>query len=504
MYNFCVSPYNNKSTKNLTVKINSKKKNQNKFREYVMEHNQVMHDLINSEVFNLKSDKDKISKLLLLSKYHELYKNDVIPKDILRKMGTLYDEYLELKSKDLSPDLDVNFYSNLFENNLPLIIFRTLDLANIPLSSEKELLVNCFGFNPRKFEEQRKNLAVKMLDLYSPISDILGFKNILSSIKDTGVEVLYPDNYKNIKRYIDNNNARLVEIKQNFESKLLQEIIYPINDVIKFSTFEDGSIIKGRVKSPGSVVLKMINYDLPPSKMLELHDLVAFTLLTDSEENARGLWDLIKHEYQIQDNTDFCEDFISSPRGRTGYQALHVDVFFEGFRIEIQIKTPEMYLASEKGKWSHAIYKNPDMKPAFLKLNEFFSLLENSAVFKSDVHSVDTRVKRFIVYYEYTRNKKLNHVEIRLDKDSTVFDLVMLSKLDRDPFKVKVYSKNTGIELSYNQLIREGTTYVLKVDSKPFTYTKKELKKKLYDLRANCVSGEANFYLSNLIKKMSK
>lgn len=496
-----MSPYNKNSNQISNVKVNLKKKNQNKFKQYVMEHNQVMHDLINSKVFNFKSDKDKISKLLLLSKYHEIYREDTIPKEILRKLGPLYDEYLELKSKDLSPDIDAKFYLNLFENNLPLIIFRTLDLANIPLKSDKELLVNCFNFNPRKFEEERRNLALKMLDLYSPISDIFGFKNILSSIKDTSVDVLYPDKYSKIKRYLDKNNSRLIQIKQDFENRMLNETIYPLNDLINFSTFEDGSIFRGRIKSPGSIVLKMINEDLPPSKILELHDLVAFTILTDTVENARSLWELIKHDFHIQDDSEFCEDFISSPRGRTGYQALHVDVFFEGVRVEVQIKTPEMYLASERGEWAHAIYKNPDMKQAFLKLSEFFSLLENTAVLKSNVHSVDTRGKRFIAYYEHKKNKRLNHVEIRLDKDSTVFDLVMLSKLDRDPFKVTVHSKNTGLELSYNQLIREGTTYVLKVNSNPFTFNKKELKKKLYDLRACCVSGEANFYLSNLIKK---
>jgi hypothetical protein len=496
-----VSPYKKNPSNKHIVKVNSKRGNQLKFREYVLEHNQIMYDLINSRVFNLKSDKDKISKLLLLSKYHEIYKEDTIPKEILRKLGPLYDEYLELKSKDLSSEIDAKFYSNLFENNLPLIIFRTLDLANLPLKSDKELLVNCFNFNSRKFEEERKNLALKMLDLYSPISDIFGFKKILESIKDTAVDVLYPENYNQIKKFLYKNKMRLFQIKQDFQKKILKETIHPLNDLIKFSTFEDGSIIKGRVKAPGSIVLKMINEDLPPSKMLELHDLVAFTVLTDTEENARSLWELIKHDFQIQDDSDFCEDFISSPRGRTGYQALHVDVFFEGIRIEVQIKTPEMYLASERGEWAHAIYKNPSMKQSLLKLSEFFSVLENSSVLKNNVHSIDTRGKRFLAYYEYTKNKKINNVEIRLDKDSTVFDLVMLSKINKDPFKVKVYSKNTGVEVLYNQLVREGSTYVLKTVPEPINFNKKELKKKLYDLRACCVSGEANFYLTNLIKK---
>jgi ppGpp synthetase/RelA/SpoT-type nucleotidyltranferase len=459
-------------------------------RNFISEHNLEMYNIISSKVFQ-KTNRDEVSKLILLSRYHESFKGETIPREVMRELGSLYPYYNEVKSKDFEPDIDKDFYSDLFKTNLPLLIFRTIDLSKIPLRSDKDLLVNCFGFNPKNFEEERKNLARKMLDLYSPVSDIFGFKNVLESIKNTSVEVLHPENYLQVKNILFRKNERLEEIKKSFENILLNTI-NEFKEIIPFSVFEDGSRLKGRIKSPGSIVLKMIDKDLPTSKVLDLHDLVAFTVLVENQKDAIELWELLKSQF----NTSLCEDYISSPRTRTGYQALHVDIFYDEIRVEVQIKTPEMYLRSEKGDWSHAIYKNKSMKDVFLKLQELFTTLENSSTLRSEAYLINIRGERISAHYSFNSE---NH-NIRLDKDSNVFDLIMLSKISKNPFKVKVYSKNTGVEFPYTHIIREGSSYVLEISKEQKQFTKKDL----YDLRACCFNGESHVYLSNLIKKTSK
>ncbi len=466
---------------------NSKRKNNNFQKQFLDNYNNDMYNLVNSNVFNI-SGRNDISKLILLSKYHETYKDEILPREILRELNPLYDKYLELKSKDLEKNIDKKYYANLFKNNIPLLIFRTIALSKIPLNSDKELLVNCFGLSSKNFEEERKNLAERMLELYSPVSDIFGFKNVLESIKNTSVEALYPENYGKVNNFLLKKKKRLDYLKNNFET-FLQDQIDSVKELIHFSVFEDGSKVKGRIKSPGSIVLKMIDLDKPASKMFELHDLIAFTVLVENIEDARSFWGLLKYEF----NSEMCEDFISSPRSWTGYQALHVDVYFGEVRVEVQVKTPQMYLRSEKGDWSHAVYKNKSMREEFLKLQEFFSLLENSSMFKNDFHLINTRGSRITAHYVFDSGSK----EVRLDKNSNVFDLIISSKVNRNPFKVKAFSKNTGVEMSYTQIVRDGGGYVLKQSNNSNELTKKEL----YDLRACCVSGDAKVYLTNLIKK---
>ena len=55
-------------------------------------------------------------------------------------------------------------------------------------------------------------------------------------------------------------------------------------------------------------------------------------------------------------------------------------------------------------------------------------------------------------------------------------------------------------EMNYKQLVNDGSTYTLRVESKELAMSKKQL----YDIRACSVTSESNIYLSNLIKKMSK
>lgn len=462
------------------------------FSAYIMEHNNSMFNFLNSNLANVEYKKGQfnISKLLLLSLFHETRNNEPVPRLIRRELGSLYHDYLDLKNNDFNPKAEGTYYSSLFEKNLPLLIFRTLDISKLPLNGDKDLLVNWFNFNPKKIEEEKRNLATVMYNVYHPIADILGFNSVLNDIKNLSVQTLYPDNYRKIDSNMRSNYEYLNNIKKSFTNELQTLININSNDV-SFFPFEEGSYVKGRIKSAGSIVLKMIEKDLPITKMLELHDLVAFTILVEDVNQARYFWNFIKDVYNHGEM--FSEDFITNPRGRTGYQALHVDVFHKGVRVEIQIKTPEMYVRSEHGEWSHAIYKNEEMKPGLLKLAEFASILKTSDSFKSNAPFLNLRGSRIIAFYnnEGARN------EIYLDKYSTIFDLIVQSKVSKDPFKVKVFSSNTGCELFYTQLVNDGSSYMFEKLPVP----EKISKKKLYDIRACSISGEANLYLSNLILK---
>ncbi len=461
-----------------------------RYSNLVYEHNMAMYNFLNSNLVTPDKSKFDVSKLLLLSLYHEMHKDHRIPKEVQKSIGPLYEQFIELKLNDMNSNVPTSYYSDLFEKNLPLLIFRTIDVSKIPLNGDKKLLIDWFNFHPKRFDEERYNLANIMYKFYYPISDLLGFETVFNEIKNTSVQTLYPENYKKIESNLRLNFEHLQGIKHSFEEEIRKLIEINSDDVI-FCPFENGSLVKGRIKSAGSIVLKMNEKDLPITKMLELHDLVAFTVLVKDEVQARHFWEFIKDKYNHGDI--FSEDYISNPRVNTGYQALHVDVYHKNVRVEIQIKTPEMYVRSERGDWCHAIYKNDEMKPGLLKVAEFVSAMKSSTPFKSNAPFLNLRGARLIAYYVNEGVQK----EIYLDKYSTVFDMIMQSKISRDPFKVKIYSQNTGAEIFYNQLVNDGSTYIFKLINRRENLPKRTL----YDLKSYCKNTESINFLKNEIKR---
>lgn len=313
-----------------------------------------------------------INNLLFFSLYHESYKK--IPRSIKKKLNSndLMDTYTLLKKQDFEGNSSMDFYIDTFSKNLPLLIFKTIDIAFLPLDGDKDYLVSCFGFssNDKKFEEEKMNVANIMSTFYYSLADYSGFNIVFNKIRNTSTSVLYPLEHRKVLTQLYDVSDKLQSVKKSFEDNFHD--LRNENKDITFHKFENNSFIKGRIKEPGSITLKLIERKFNLN-IRELHDLIAFTVLVDSEDEAYKFHNFLKEKYR----SELYEDYIQNPR-KTGYQALHTDIFYNGIRVEIQIKTPEMYRNSECGNWSHALYKSNSIEKiiGIDRINKLFSVLK--------------------------------------------------------------------------------------------------------------------------------
>lgn len=191
-------------------------------------------------------------------------------------------------------------------------------------------------------DEKRVRIAQETMDLYAPIANRLGIVTLKGELDDLSFKYLHPQVYAELSAQVEARapyfDMYIERVKAQLEESLQPHI--------------PGAQVSGRVKRLWSIWQKMQSKKLT---FEEVHDLIAFRVVTDTVAHCYGALGLVHGLWAPQ--SERFKDYIAQPKAN-GYQSLHTTVVGpEAQRIEVQLRTSEMHGFGEIGIAAHWKYK---------------------------------------------------------------------------------------------------------------------------------------------------
>lgn len=220
-------------------------------------------------------------------------------------------------------------------------------------------------------EEYKKSLANSILYLFAPLSARLGLSSYKTELEDGAFKLSNPELSEKIQQEVDN----------RFHKR--QPIVDRLTDLVKNCLKElqiEGKVF-GRKKHIYSIYKKLQSH-----KLDQIYDLIAVRAIVKTIPDCYAL--LGRLHSIVEPIQNRFKDYIAIPKPN-GYQSLHTTVTFEGFPVEIQIRTEDMHNYAEYGIAAHWIYKEKRKKQDNLdvQLSWMRQMMENDDI------SIDNLVK---------------------------------------------------------------------------------------------------------------
>ena len=190
--------------------------------------------------------------------------------------------------------------------------------------------------------EKRKRIARETLDIFAPVANRLGMRQIKWELEDLSFRHLHPEIYQELKEAL----AQRRENRERFVRRMERLIQRELDKVgIKGE-------VSGRPKHIYSIWRKMQRKGVP---FEEIYDVHGFRIIVDSVSDCYTVLGLI-HSLWTPIPGEF-DDYIARPKDN-GYQSLHTAVIGPGGKhMEVQIRTYEMHEMAEQGVAAHWRYK---------------------------------------------------------------------------------------------------------------------------------------------------
>lgn len=190
-----------------------------------------------------------------------------------------------------------------------------------------------------KDDDEKKALARTIFDLYAPLAARLGLSTIKTELENGAFRIIDKEKYDAIQ----------AEVDSRFHKR--QPIVNRLVTLVEKSMLELGisGKVYGRKKHIYSIYKKLKDHSLD-----QIYDLIAVRAIVKTVPDCYAL--LGKIHSEVEPIPKRFKDYIAIPKPN-GYQSLHTSVKFEGFPVEIQIRTEDMHKYAEYGVAAHWIYK---------------------------------------------------------------------------------------------------------------------------------------------------
>jgi guanosine-3',5'-bis(diphosphate) 3'-pyrophosphohydrolase len=201
--------------------------------------------------------------------------------------------------------------------------------------------------------EKRVMIARESLEIYAPLADRLGMGQLKAELEDLGFKFTSPAEFEELRKLVQTTIMKAGQHLSGARRAIYGHLRQAGVDVIK---------IEGRPKHLFSIRKKLVKTG---GDIEKIYDLIAVRVIVpDVSACYQALGILHMHYrpliYRIK-------DYIAVPKPN-GYQSLHTTVFAEGGHItEIQIRTPEMHEAAERGLAAHFFYNTHKSTGAYAK-----------------------------------------------------------------------------------------------------------------------------------------
>lgn len=181
-----------------------------------------------------------------------------------------------------------------------------------------------------KDPKRRQRMAQETIDVYAPLSHLLGMGRIHREMEDRSLECLQPETYDQLTDLLGAGPPRPF---LDFQEKMKETILtHGIRTRVRLHT-----------KSLASTYRKITG---PNLAIVNIHDRYAVEVIVSNRYACYRTLGVIHGRFVPE--MECFKDFVALPK-RNGYQALHTTVLDGGMRFEIHIQTPSMYRMGELG-----------------------------------------------------------------------------------------------------------------------------------------------------------
>ncbi len=191
-------------------------------------------------------------------------------------------------------------------------------------------------------EEKKRRISKQTLEIYAPIANRLGMRELAQTLEDLSLQNLYPKRYAAIEK----------KIKSAKRGR--KPVIEDICNHVKHHLDQAGLVadVYGREKNVYSIYHKMRKKKL---LLKDLQDINAIRIITPVRHQCYQVLGIVHQIYKPRPAS--FKDYIALPKVN-GYQSLHTVVFGPfGQPVEVQIRSRSMHQTAEKGVASHWLYK---------------------------------------------------------------------------------------------------------------------------------------------------
>ena len=197
--------------------------------------------------------------------------------------------------------------------------------------------------------EKQRRIARETLEIYAPIANRLGMKNMALELEDLGFKAMYPMRYRALKQAVKQARGHRKEIVEQIRTSIEQRLLHEGIE----------APVQGREKHLYSIYDKMRAKHLGFS---EVFDVFAFRIVVDKVDSCYRVLGVVHNLYKPVPGR--FKDYIAIPKAN-GYQSLHTVLFGpHGVPVEVQIRTEDMERVAQAGIAAHWLYKTGEASPS--------------------------------------------------------------------------------------------------------------------------------------------